>query len=168
MSTSRKIQLNEEDRRLYGKLHAASHDLAWAKSYGEYILKRAWQAKPWSRGSTYLQQSAFVTAMITSYGRAFSQSRGWPKFPQMFFDYYSSEQISLHYNIINLRNKIYAHSDAENYEVQPYISDYHSDIERVPVFEFDAQQTRMLIEMCEIIKLKICKKLYEIKIKYVF
>jgi len=166
LSDNRELHFEEDDRRLYGKLHAASCDLASASTYGTFILKKGWRAKPWSRGSIYLQQSAFVTAMITSYGRAFGNSHGWPKLPEVLFTAYDEEQRALHKAVIRLRNKVYAHSDAISYHVQPLRSDLHGDIERIPIFEFDLSQTRTLIEMCSIMVSTIHKMREDIKNKY--
>jgi hypothetical protein len=148
MGESRELHFDEADKRLYGKMHAAGYDLVSAKSCGLFILKKGWRAKPWSRGSTYLQQSAFVTAVITFYGRAFGQSYGWPKFPETLLAEYTADQLALHKAVLCMRHQVYAHSDSQSYSVRPWRSDFHSDIEQIPIFEFGPERTQALVDMC--------------------
>ncbi|WP_152536171.1 hypothetical protein [Mesorhizobium loti] len=168
MTTSESIELhfNDADSKLYGKLHAARHDLAAAQSYGLFLLKKRWKAKPWSRGSTYLQQSAFVTAMVTSYGRAFGGSRGWPQFPKELLDAYDTAEGALHRNVIRLRHQGYAHSDSQSYFVRPWRSDYHTDIEQVPILEFDAASTQTLVTMSQKMMAAVGTAMHRIKDRY--
>ncbi len=158
--------LDRKDEKLYGKLHSASWDLNFAAQHGSFIQKRGWKAKPWGRGSTYLQQSAFVTAMIISYGRAFGGSNKLSEFPKKLLDTYSSEEMKLHKSIITLRNKVYAHSDSESYSVRPWKSNFHSDIESFPIFEFDLTDTTVLIDMARIMMKAIRSEMQQIKSKY--
>ena len=65
-SESRELFFEADDYKVYGRLDLASRDLSAAWDYAAFILKKGWKAKPWGRGSTYLQQSAFMTGMIVS------------------------------------------------------------------------------------------------------
>lgn len=76
MSDSRKLAFSDDDKKRHSRLHIAARDLHDAQAIGAFILKKGWKAMPWSRGSAYLQQSAFVTSMIVSYVRAFTKSLG--------------------------------------------------------------------------------------------
>ncbi|TIW75847.1 MAG: hypothetical protein E5V52_01435 [Mesorhizobium sp.] len=134
------------DNRLYGKLHAARHDLAAAHSYGLFILKKGWNGHP--------------------YGRAFGGSRGWPQFPKELLDTYDTAEAALHMNVIRLRHQVYAHSDSQSYYVRPWRSDYHSDIEQVPILEFDAASTQTLVTMSQKMMAAIGTAMHQIKARY--
>lgn len=82
MGEHRELVFEHDDLKLYSRLDVARRDLHDSMSFGSFILKKGWKAKPWSCGSTYLQQSAFITSMIVSYGRAFSNSDGWGPLPE--------------------------------------------------------------------------------------
>src|SRR5690348_1701384 len=74
--------LNKKDRNLHDKLLVSSDDIAIAQFCAGVLLKNGWHAQPWERrGTVYQQQTAFTTALITAYARAFTKSKGWPAFP---------------------------------------------------------------------------------------
>lgn len=147
MERSREVFFDANDAKLYNRLDIACRDLEDAISFGSFILKKGWKAKPWSRGSTYLQQSAFITSMIVSYGRAFSNSSGWGHIPKAMYACFDTEEVSLHHRLIKDRNQLYAHSDSVHYPLKPYISDYHSDIIHFPVREVPHGDILKLQEM---------------------
>lgn len=126
MMESRELFFSDEDLKMYGKLDAAARDLHDAIAFGAFIIKKGWKAKPWGRGSTYLQQSAFMTGMMVSYGRAFTRSDGWPKLPSEFMSLYDADEAALHDSVMTQRHQIYAHSDSVSYPIKPWKSDYHS------------------------------------------
>jgi len=167
MDDSRELFFSDEELAIYGKLHASFQDVLSASSYGDYILKKQWKAKPWSRGSTYLQQSAFETAMVTSYARAFTNRKGWPPLPAEFLKVLSETEMDLHYQILKLRHQVYAHSDSVSYDIKPWKSDHHSDISRTPIFEFHHDDIHVLRSMCKKVSTEIAHRMAEIKAKYV-
>ncbi|SOC38119.1 hypothetical protein SAMN05892877_10514 [Rhizobium subbaraonis] len=114
------IDLNDDDRRTYSKLCAAVHDFSMAVEYGEFILKKGWNAHAADRGNAYLLQSAFVTAMLVSYGRAFTQSNGWNDFPKELLDLYDAGELGQHERFRELRNRVYAHTDPREFKVHPW------------------------------------------------
>lgn len=148
MRQSRKLTFCEEDTKLYGRLDIAVRDLHEAREFGAFILKKGWKAKPWSRGTIYLQQSAFVTSMVISYGRAFTESRGWGYLSRSLMESFTNEEASLHEKTISDRKQLYAHSDSVHYPVSPWDSDHHSDIIRFHVREVPSEEIAMLNEMC--------------------
>ena len=167
VTDSYELIFSEEDHRMYEKLHTATGDLSLAVSYSDFILKKGWKAKPWSRGSTYLQQSAFVTAIVTAYGRAFTRSKGWPSLPKEFLDVYDAVENRVHDDIMNKRHKLYAHSDSENYGVRPWKSDFHSDISKFVIFEIDHADICALQVMCRKMISTISVRMGEIKGRYI-
>lgn len=167
MNDSRELCFTDPDHKLYGKLDAANQDLASTCAFGEFILKKGWRAKPWSRGTIYLQQSAFVTAMVTSYMRAFSKSRGWPKFPDELLNLYDQSEHALHERVRTLRDQVYAHSDSVSYEIKPWKSEFHSDITMSPVFEFPHADIETLQAMCWKMRAGIDGMMAAIKAKYI-
>lgn len=167
MPDSYELFFSEKDHKMYGKLEAAIQDLESASSYGGFILKKAWKAKPWSRGSTYLQQSAFVTAMVVAYGRAFTRSDGWPSLPKEILDIYEDKEAEVHARTMNLRHKLCAHSDSVNYGIRPWKSDHHSDIHTHPIFEVDHADIQTLQNMCRKMVSAISDRMSKIKEGYI-
>lgn len=161
MRKAGKLTFLDEDMKRYGRLDIAARDLYQTIEFGEFILKMGWKAKPWSRGTTYLQQSAFVTSMVVSYGRAFSKSNGWGKLPKFFIQSFTSEEASLHADMLDKRNQVYAHSDSVHYPISPWDSDHHTDIITLVVFEVPPEEIAMLKEMC----LKVIQNCREEKVK---
>lgn len=168
-SDSRELFLLPDDHNQYSKLHSAAGDLSSASQYGSFIRKKGWKAKPWSRGHTYIQQTAFVTAMITSYGRAFNKSQGlgrWAKLPPEMLDIYDKEELDLHKMILTKRDKIYAHTDAETFTVRPWKSDLHSDIMSISSHEMAHSDIERLQAMCRKMMDHISVRMEKIKSTY--
>lgn len=140
--------LSEDDMKVYGRLDVARRDLADCVAYGDFIIKKGWNAKPWSRGSVYLQQTAFVTAMVVSYGRAFTKSKGWGVLPAAMRGDFTEAEAAYHERIMLDRHQMYAHSDSEFYPIRPFRSQYMSDITQYHVEEVSAERIRSLQAMC--------------------
>jgi hypothetical protein len=138
---------DEGKQKLYERLYVAAEDLGLARQYAQHLLKKGWHSAPWERrGSIYMQQSAFVTALVVSYARAFTRSRGWPKLPDGFLpeDQAATE---LHEWLIGLRHEGYAHSDSKHYEVQPWRIDSEAltDIYGAPFRRFTKEECELVI-----------------------
>lgn len=142
------LELSEEDMKAYGRLDVARRDLYDCMAYGDFIIKKGWNAKPWSRGSVYLQQTAFVTAMVVSYGRAFTRSDGFGYLPKSMMADFSPEEQVYHKQIMDSRHQLYAHSDSAYYPIKPYRSPHMSDITQYHVEEISADRIRQLQAMC--------------------
>jgi hypothetical protein len=138
----------KQDRPLYERLYVAQEDLRQAASFAAHILKNGWHFHPWERRSTtYMKQSAFTTALVVSYARPFTKSRGWPKIPKRIAPY-DQEQKTLHKRILALRNEIYAHSDVGKRNVRPFkILDRPSAIEMLPSMRLTKEETEMILRM---------------------
>ena len=138
------------DRALYERLYVARDDLRHASSFAAHLLKKGWHFDPWERrGSTYMQQSAYTTALVVTYARPFTESRGWPKFPKRLAPY-DDEQKSLHRKILILRNEVYAHSDVARQQVRPYkILGSASAIVMQPSMKLTKKETEALMEMIQ-------------------
>lgn len=142
---------SEERQRLYERLFVAAEDLGLARQYAQHLLKKGWHSAPWERrGSIYMQQSAFVTALVVSYARAFTKSHGWPKFPEIFL---SEDQaaIALHEQLISLRHEVYAHSDSKHHKVQPWRIDSEvlTDIRGAPFRCFTKGECELITELVD-------------------
>ncbi|MEN3165644.1 hypothetical protein WI697_26650 [Tistrella mobilis] len=166
MENQLKIDFSDEDMRLYRRLDVACGDLCDAMSFGAFILKKGWKAKPWSRGSTYLQQSAFVTSMIVSYGRAFSEGRGRGYLTEEMRESFDSDEVTLHQRLIKDRNKLYAHSDLIHYPLTVSASSYHSDILTFPMREVPPAEILKLQDMCRKVIAACRDEQARIKAKY--
>lgn len=113
-----------ERKKLYERLFVSRNDLNMARQYAQHLLKKGWHSAPYERrGSIYMQQSAFVTALVVSYARPFTRSHGWRPFPNIKH-LFCEEEKRLHQEIIDLRNEVYSHSDSCRFKVEPFqISD---------------------------------------------
>jgi len=115
------LEITTEHRRLLSKLHASGADIKQARAYAELIVKKNWFKMPWSRGKQYFHQSAYVTALIVSYARPFAQGRNGYTFPRRLVPYDDTEW-TIHERLLEQRNKIYAHSDLEKWNIRPWKS----------------------------------------------
>lgn len=170
MESTHKLYMNKEDARVYGKLSAAEYDLSQASRYGRFILAKGWNVMPWSvdeMGETYLQQVAFITAMMISYGRAFTNSDGYGRFPIDILNVFDADERAQHEVFITLRNEVYAHTDSATYQVVPITNEGGvSDIMRVKHQHVDHDSIRMLIDMCKNMNETLAKKRKEIRSRY--
>lgn len=104
---------------LYQKLYYSALDFRAARDCAWHLLKKGWHASPYERrGSIYMQQSAFVTALVVGYARPFTKSYGWPDLPQEYHPGAQGHQ-QLHDRLMNLRHQVYAHSDSQHHHVEP-------------------------------------------------
>ena len=157
------IHLPDNDAKLYGRLHVSSLDLDLAKYCVGVILKKGWHHQPWEkRGTVYLQQSAFMSALVTAYARPFTKSRGWPKFPPDLKEF-DTEENKLHDQLMELRNTVYAHSDSKNYSIRPWRTpNFSTDIVGAPVLRISAKEAALLKRMIQKLQLAISRRMTEI------
>jgi len=157
------IRLQDGDAKLYSRLNVSSLDLDFAQYCVGVILKKGWHYQPWEkRGSIYLQQSAFTSALVVAYARPFAESRGWPKFPPELREF-DSEENTLHDHMIKLRNMVYAHSDSNNYSVTPWRSEkFSADIVGAPAFRIKAKEAASLNQMIDKLQLAIRRRMNQI------
>ncbi len=148
MSEKMELALSERDRRLCGKLYVSGRDIVFAQQCAELILKKGWHYKPWEkRGSVYFQQSVYVTALVVSYARAFTKSKSWPRLTKEPLGYSLAEK-GLHKNLIELRNKVYAHSDSEKYSIRTWRSgSFSTDIVSEPFMMISPDEAKRFLRM---------------------
>lgn len=139
-------QMNQ--KKLYEKLVVSSADFKLAEQYAKFLLKKGWHSTPHERrGSTYMQQSAFTTALIVSYSRPFTQSRGWPKFPDNLVTY-DEQMMRIHCHFLELRHQVYAHSDASRYSIRLWDHpDFQTEILGAPFLLLTQLECETLIRM---------------------
>jgi hypothetical protein len=136
-------------RDLYERLYVSAMDLGMARQYAAYLLKKGWHSAPYERrGSIYMQQSAFTTALVVSYARPFTRGDGWPPFSQEFRQYGFAES-TLHERLMTLRHKVYAHSDSSSYTVKPWRidSDLLADIQGTPFLRLSMAECELIVSM---------------------
>ncbi len=153
----------DDDAKLYSRLHVSSLDLDLAKYCVDVILKKRWHHQPWEkRGAIYLQQSAFMSALVTAYARPFTESRGWPKLPPDLKEF-TCEENKLHDQLIELRNTVYAHSDSKNYSIRPWRApNFATDIVGAPVLRISAEEAARLKRMIQKLQVAIRRRMTEI------
>lgn len=143
------LPLTQRDSSLYAKLYASVSDIAFARLCAEHIQRKGWNKRPWSRGSGYFQQSAFVTSLVVSYGRPFASARKEPKFPERLLTY-DAHQRTLHNHLIQQRNQVYAHSDLAHWTIRPWRSgDFETAIIGQPILVLEPDQIDEFLSMTE-------------------
>jgi hypothetical protein len=103
------------ERLLYKRLVLASHDLDEAREYLRSVA--AFASSPSGDRTDRAIVSALVTSFVVSYGRCFVGSelgeKELPRVPERGRRKLSVDERSLHDRLIALRNREFAHSDAE-------------------------------------------------------
>ena len=157
------IRLGDGDAKLYSRLKVSSLDLDFAQYCLGVILKRRWHHQPWDkRGTIYLQQSAFTSALVVAYARPFTKSDGWPHFPPGLKRFDGAED-KLHDHMIELRHTVFAHSDSRNYSVSPWQSGkFSTDVVGVPAFRMSGEQAVLLNGMIAKLQLAIRRRMNQI------
>lgn len=136
---------------LYARLYVSTQDLSCARSYAQHLIKKGWHSAPYERrGTVYMQQSAFTTALVVSYCRPFTRGKGWPQFPERFVRYTVNEA-RLHRRILDLRHQVYAHSDSERYSIRPMKlgADVFSDIVGAPFLMLKKEECELVVCMID-------------------
>ena len=150
---------------LYGRLYVSANDFHMAKQYAEHLLKKGWHSAPYERrGTIYMQQSAFTTALVVSYARPFTNSKGWPRFPTEFI-VYTEQENQLHEKLLEFRHQVYAHSDSEKYSIHPYkIEDnVFTDIVGEPFRKLTSDDCNLLVSMIKGIQNFLLPRLAELR-----
>jgi hypothetical protein len=114
------------ERKLLKRLIISHQDLDHAKRYADLILKLGLH-KSDEEGDRYLHRGLNV-ALVVSYWRPFSDNEGsadtHPRLPDKFISGYSPTEEALHKEVRNLRNKAFAHSDAEAHGVRIHVREF--------------------------------------------
>ena len=160
------LPLSDRDRLVITKLHASGSDLAAASGWATHLLKKKWFRKPWSRGATYSHQSAYITAIVAAYGRVFASGRGGFGFPMRLIDYDGAEW-ALHKRLLEMRHKIYAHSDLEKWTVKPW---QHDDFETVilgqPIHLIEQEDLERFVQMTDRLRTAIGGRYHDVLASY--
>jgi len=160
------LTLRDADRRLFTKLYASADDLKMAREWAEHIQKRKLFRNPWSRGKVYLRQAAYVTALVVAYGRVFAVGRGGFKLPKRLIPY-ETEEWDLHRRLLELRNKVHAHSDLDKWKVKPWsLEGFSTVIVGKPTHLIDEADITLFLSMTERLLLKIFERSDEILAPY--
>ena len=162
------IHLQDDAAKKYGWLYVSSRDLELAQYYVGVILKKGWHYQPWEkRGTIYLQQSAFMSALVIAYARPFTKSRWGKKFS---LDYvldvvkeFNSAENKFHERMMDLRDTVYAHSDSKCYSVTPWRNEeFSTDIVSAPALRINAEKAALLQQMIKKLQLAIDRMMSQI------
>ena len=154
----------KRDEQLYSLLSAAKTDLSQATFFANHLLKKGWHHEPWERRrSVYLQQAAYTTAFATAYSRPFTQVRNQPAFPVRLLSGYTTSHKTLHHRILDLRNKLYAHSDIEQSRASPFdLEGNHVVVEFIPAMKLSREDLVAATQMIEIAETTIQVRLEQL------
>jgi hypothetical protein len=92
-------------------------DFRQAKQFAGHILKRKWQNDPKETPVKRLEHQAFNTSLIVSYARPFHVNKNYGDGPNSSLRKQAAKvldetEIKLHDRILELRDTVFAHSDA--------------------------------------------------------
>ncbi|QKK01287.1 MAG: hypothetical protein HND55_00690 [Pseudomonadota bacterium] len=148
----------------YALLYAGQQDLSQAAFYADHLQSKGWYLEPWEGSwQDYLHQAAYVTSMVISYSRPFTESRGWPKFPKRILRVLDTEQKQLHRHLLDLRNEVYAHTDIAARKNRPItLGGQPSAIEVIPPLKCSADELMQVRILIRDISLEIERKLAEL------
>jgi hypothetical protein len=164
------IELIPADEKVYKKLFTSFRDLEFAQYCLEVVVRKGWHHAEFERRrSVYLQQAAYTCAFFASYGRAFTESRGWGKLPPDVRRFNKMEA-DCHKRLMRERNSVFAHTDHDQYTIQPWLSgDFSTDIVGAPVLRIsveDAAMVGVMIPKCLAVmqkKMKLILAKYGVK-----
>lgn len=160
------LELSDRDRILFHKLHVSSFDISYARQCAVHVKKKDWFREPWSRGTLYFQQTAFVTALVVSYARPFAVGRAGLNFPNKLIPY-DDVQMKFHLDLLSRRNRVYAHSDPETWSVRPWKSgDFETTIEGRPWLIVRRDEIDRFIPMTDALIASIADRMAEIRARY--
>ncbi|MFG0337697.1 hypothetical protein ACF8FF_07165 [Pseudomonas sp. zjy_13] len=157
----------EQKQRLYERLYVAAEDLGRARQYAQHLLKKGWHSAPWERrGTIYMQQSAFVTALVVSYARPFTKSYGWPTLPEGILPE-DEGATALHAHLMDLRHEVYAHSDSKHHEVQPWRIDSEAltDLRSAPFLRFTKDECEQITELIGEIRKRLLPRIITMRVE---
>lgn len=140
------VKFSANEAKLYAKYYVARRDLGFARFCAETLLTRRLHHQPWegSKSTAYQEQSAFTSALVIAYTRPFKKSNGWI-FP---FSLASADvsDTELHHRLIDLRDKVYAHSDSASYSIRPWeADDFRTVIEGAPALRLTVEEVKQFI-----------------------
>lgn len=159
----KELVLAERDSSLYTKLHSSASDIGVAQQCAAHIMKKGWHDYSFKRrGNVRMQQIAFYTTMIVSYARPFAIGRNGTGFPKKLLRFRSKE-IELHKQILDLRNKEYAHSDPSRTKVMP-LHGAIKDIFSIRDVRFSRMQIEIFLEMTSGIQERIAARIEQIRL----
>lgn len=149
-----------KERAQYQLLHASEDDLHQASFFAAHLLKKGWHSEEWERrGTTYLQQAAFTTALVVAYARPFTQTKSGVKLPDRIRSGFSADQKALHHRIMQLRNELYAHTDVPKRGIRPLsIDGYPTAIEYRPSMRLSQEDVCRLQVMIQQVRVAIAQK----------
>jgi hypothetical protein len=148
----------------YQILYVSQQDLSHAAFFADHMLEKSSHAESWEvNWKEYLHQVAYMTAMVTAYGRPFTECRGKPQFPARVLKNLIPEEKLLHNSLLDLRNKVYAHTELAERKVRPIIfNNKPSAIEVLPSMRMSASELIAVRHLIKKISISIDARLKEL------
>lgn len=160
---------------LFTRLGFAHADIVFSRKCATYLLKKKWRhGQSHRKESVYFQQSVYTTAFVVSYARPFTNCYGFPKSCSSSFIKYcvleegDSAGRVLHDYFIQLRDKIYAHTDSTHHALRLTSHVYDDDvtigdIETIPDLCVTADKLTSFNEMTENMIHNLSERLKQLK-----
>jgi len=104
----------EANRKRFNKLVASQYDLSVVRDCAEMLLKEALHRtglETVRRPAAMRKQTIYMTALVISYGRVFTGSKGWVGFPGRLLKIFNTDEKGSHDELLVWRDKLFAHSD---------------------------------------------------------
>jgi hypothetical protein len=144
----------------FAALQAAQTDMRQASFYAQHLQKKGWHHEPAKcRNSIYVQQSAYVTALMISYARPFTRNFGWPSLTKVLAPIPDELKV-MHKSLITLRNQVYAHTDSSLHSVKAIsIKSTKTAILGFPDMKLSAEQVGLTIKLINLMSGKISSEI---------
>lgn len=138
-------------------LYASRLDLSHAAFYADCLRENGLCYEPWEVAwHDYLHQGAYVTALVISYCRPFTESRGRLRFPKKILRVLNDEQKAMHHKLLDLRNNVYAHTDLALRNIRPISFEGKKHVSQIiPPMLFDVDELITIRVLIRVISLEI-------------
>lgn len=103
-------------RKQYRRYELAWYDLYHADNIARQIVEQELYDDARVKRST--KRLALHTALVVTYARPFTEAEGFVGLPSGVLDALDSDEQELHQALIDLRNKVYAHTDSEFFSIK--------------------------------------------------
>jgi hypothetical protein len=145
-------------------LYLMSEELGETIRFAGALLKSDWVIDGAEHSS--LEVKALDLAVVISYSRPFKKNYGFDHVRDdidQLLSQYTPEQLELHKQIIDLRDREFAHADADAQDITVYLDGLFMFMKRVTRKPLERQKVQQLIEMIRLLLNSINKQIEAIR-----